>query len=457
VREPFATDSIPRGASRLAEDDTSQHSVVVANPGAVAELPSMAAGVAGAGLLRAYVAPFGSRRQFALLPGYILRGIEPELRRRRVQQPAIIDAQVRHVATVLEALVVVSQRAKVPRSGQNALIRVRNAFFDRRVAQMLRGTDRAFIGCYTAAERSFRACQRLGIVRFLEYPIAHHAFAQRVLTEEAALRPEYALTLQSHRFPPWLKDQLDLEVGLADKIFVLSTFHKRTFLESGIDERKLVVTPLGVDLEQFKPRQRDPADRPFRIVFVGQITQRKGISYLIDAFKKAAIPRAELVFVGRICGDHRVWSREPGVSWMPHIPRSELPALYASASAFVLPSIVEGFALTALEAMACGIPVIVSTNTFATDVITDGRDGFVVPIRNADAIAERLVYLNDHLSERNQIGKAARARAEQFSWEVYGQRVARALSSSVASSATGGMRPPIGQGAVVHDGRSLQE
>jgi starch synthase len=430
-RDSVKVGSIRGAADAACDTESRKECVVVANPGAVAEMPQMAAGLAAAGLLRAYVAPFGSKAEFSLLPAYVRRRIEPQLERRRV--PSVIsDDLVKNAATALELLVVGSQRLKLSARTQSRLISLRNADFDKRVAEMLREDDRVFIGCYTSAERSLRACHRHGTISFLEYPIAHHAFAERVLQQEAALQPEYASTLQAHRFPSDLRNKLDREVALADRIFVLSTFQKATFVESGVDESKLVVTPLGVDIELFRPMRALMADRPFRILFVGQITQRKGVSYLVEAFRQAAIPESELVLVGRICGDPRPWSKVNGVRWVPHVPRSELPRLYATASAFVLPSIVEGFALTALEAMACGIPPIVSTNTFATDVITDGRDGFVVPIRDANAITERLLYLHGHPSERRRIGEAASARAQQFSWDAYGQRVVGALAPVLA-------------------------
>jgi glycosyltransferase involved in cell wall biosynthesis len=117
------------------------------------------------------------------------------------------------------------------------------------------------------------------------------------------------------------------------------------------------------------------------------------------------------------------------VRHVPHVPRWELPALYRTADVFVLPSLVEGFGLVALEAMACGVPVVISANTFATDVVTDGVDGYVIPIRDAEAIAERLQYIHKYRAEGDRVGQAARRRAEQFSWERYGDLIASIVRS----------------------------
>ena len=91
--------------------------------------------------------------------------------------------------------------------------------------------------------------------------------------------------------------------------------------------------------------------------------------------------------MGEAVGSSEPWIREPRVRHVPPQPRSELRRIYLNADVYVLPSLAEGFGLTALEAMACGLPVILSEHTFAHDIVTDGKEGYVVPIRDADAIA----------------------------------------------------------------------
>jgi glycosyltransferase involved in cell wall biosynthesis len=169
---------------------------------------------------------------------------------------------------------------------------------------------------------------------------------------------------------------------------------------------------------------------PFRVLFVGRITQAKGISYLIKAFGKLGISRSELVLLGRIVGSNAPWRDERRVRHVPHVPRWMLPDHYRAAHVFVLPSLIEGFPLTALEAMACGIPPIVSEHTFAHDVITDGVNGYVVPIRDSDAIAERLEHLQRYPDARRAMGAAARRTAEELSWVAFGSRVATLLTES---------------------------
>src|SRR4029077_855471 len=170
------------------------------------------------------------------------------------------------------------------------------------------------------------------------------------------------------------------------------------------------------------------------VTFVGQIGQRKGLSYLLDGFEAAGIPQSELLLVGRPIGGTATWRNLENVRHLPQQPRSALPEVYGRTDVFVLPSLVEGFGLTPLEAMSCGKPVIVSDHTFGRDVIEDGVNGFVVPIRDSEAIADRLKLLGSDPTYRSRMGEAARRTAEGYSWATFGDRVADAVASSVSES-----------------------
>jgi len=414
---------------------TFESGAVVANPGAMYEMRVIAAGLARWGLLRAYIATFGAGNLGLpvalqrMLPYAIKRRIEQELRRRAV--PWMTEpGTVHHAAVFLECLFALTYRFRGLRFAQHPLLMARNRQFDRAVARRLQDTDRALICSYGAALESLHRCRDLGIPSYLMYPIAHHRFAEQILAEEAVRVPDYAATLQFHWVPPSLRATFESEIEQAHRIFVLSTFQKRTFVEAGVDESKLLVTPLGVDLELFQPGPTRRNDKTFRIVFAGQITQRKGISYLFDAFARASIPNSELLLVGRVCGTNRPWAHLRGIRHVMHVPRWKLPELYRQADVFVLPSLVEGFPLTAIEAMACGLPVILSENTFGSDVVKDAENGFLVPIRDPAAIADRLRHLHAYPEERLRIGLAARKRATAFSWDEYAGRVASIIAGA---------------------------
>jgi alpha-maltose-1-phosphate synthase len=400
---------------------------VVANPGARPELPMMAAGLAAAGTLRTYVAPFATTasetvRAPRVLPPRLRRRAARELARRSV--PGLIQrGHMLRRSTLLEAISVIASRHPITHRAAEPLRHLRNYSFDRNVARALKGSDRLFIGDYGASAQAMRRCAKLGITSFLNAPIAHYRFARQILEEEACLVPTFASTLPVTPFRDWYEQALEREFALADYIIVPSRFAARTFIEFGVSSDRLVVVPLGVDTDLFTPRKRSGRD-VFRILFVGQLTQQKGLSYLFSAFREAALGAAELLVVGRPLGNAIELARNAGARTVAHVPRAFLPNLYNAADVCVLPSLFEGFGLTALEAMACGVPTIVSANTFASDVITDAYDGFIVPIRDVTTLAERLMWLKNNDDARHEIGAAARGTAERLSWLDYGGRLA---------------------------------
>lgn len=399
--------------------------VVVANVSSNPEALHGAKALARAGMLGRYHVPLATterlERRVGRLPGKLADPLLRELRRRRLPDD-IPPSLVQSTATLADLRRVAASRLGRPREVRDRLAHAHRAAFDRGVARALGSSDRAVFALAGVAQQTTRQARRLGVPSVLNCPIGHHAGIRSLMREEEQLNPDWAATLQGQDFPDWVLEAHAEELAAADHILVLSEHAKRTFVERGVEESKMTKTPLGVDLELFRPRERED-DGVFRVIFVGQVTQRKGLSYLVDGFELAAIPNSELLLVGEVIGTSEPWANRPGVRHVSPLPRNELPDQYRLADVYVLPSLAEGFPLTTIEAMASGIPVIISTHTFADEVVTDGEDGFIVPIRDAEAIAERLRALAADPDRRAAIGRAARARAEQFPWSRYGEQI----------------------------------
>ncbi len=271
---------------------------------------------------------------------------------------------------------------------------------------------------YCALPAFEKAAQR-GTIRVLNYPLAHHAFTERYLSEEAELEPAFSATLNSHDRPAWQIERLDREIELANHILVGSSFAKDTFVAEGVPEHKLVVIPYGVDTELFHPTKKSDRSGRFNIVFVGQISQRKGLSYLLRAYERFHGSKTSLMLIGKIQGDGaalKPWRHL--FKHVPHVPRSELASLFQQADVLVFPTLVEGMPLVVIEAMASGLPVITTPNG-PGDIVRDGVDGFLVPPRDVDAIVRCLEQLRGNLDLRNWMGSNARARSQEFTWERY--------------------------------------
>jgi glycosyltransferase involved in cell wall biosynthesis len=414
----------------VSQTTTDHANVLVANPSSIPDLMMLAVHLAHAGRLREYVSPLAHRagsRMIARAP----TAIRTELRKRELPV-ATRPPAVRRAAVAGELLATASRRAGLPKELTRRLGQARSQRFDRATARSVHSGDRAAVVASGAALSTIYAAHRVDCPVLYWYPIAHHAFAERILAEEARRQPEWAETLQFHQFAHQQRTRLDTEIREADAIACLSTFHQRTFAEQDISHERLVLLPLGVDTELFTPGSGRSEDRPFTVAFVGQLTQRKGLSYLLAGFERAAIPGSRLLLVGRTVGTDRPWRHHPAVRHVSHMPRWNLPQVYSSADVFVMPSLVEGFGLTALEAMSCGLPVVLSTNTFGSDIVTDGQDGYIVPIRDADAIAYRLRHLYEHESSRLALARRARATAERYQWQDFGDRVIAVIDQNGA-------------------------
>lgn len=270
---------------------------------------------------------------------------------------------------------------------------------------------------------SIRRCkQRWGTVTMVERASSHPATVWRLLSREYE---RWGLVyLRDDWFTRWNMRKSLTELNEADYVTVPSQFAYDSFVEHGFDRRKLLFIPFGVDTKRFRPRPK--ADGVFRVLFVGQVIIRKGVPYLLEAWNRSRLPNSELVLVGRpeeaILPLLKKYAQGQPFRLVGHV--ADPADLFASASVFVFPSIEEGSALVTYEAMASGLPVIVTHN--AGSVAVDGEDGFIVPAGDAEAIAEKIALLYENPDLRRAMGESARKRIEPYTWDRYGDRLVQA-------------------------------
>jgi starch synthase len=291
--------------------------------------------------------------------------------------------------------------------------------FDEYVARNLPACD-VFCGLSGSALRTGRAAKRYGARYICDRGSSHIRFQNRILCEEYDLQG-----IPFSGIDPRIIGREETEYQFADAITVPSTFALNSFVEFGIPREKLRLAPYGVDLSLFHPTAA-PSAREFRVLFVGAISIRKGICYLLDAFERVQHERKYLKLVGSVSPELRDRVEKlrgrADVSVVGHVPQPQLKGIMSESHIMVLPSIEEGLALVQAQAMACGCPVIASQNTGAQDLFSDGVEGFIVPIRNADAITQCLQKLADNPHLRSQMSAAASERVKSIGgWEQYGQ------------------------------------
>lgn len=297
---------------------------------------------------------------------------------------------------------------------------------DRVAVRVLRRGADLFHGWSGSSLRSLQYCRDRGIVSFMENPAPHFRYSDEIVGadyESLGIRwkkdPEI--------FPKYFgfgPDHLQAEYEAAEYLILESEFTRETFLTRGFPASKLVLLPRGVDTARFRPPDRPRPHRPFRVVFFGPVGVRKGARHLLDAWSKLKLRDAELVLLGSIQADlravaERFAAADPTIRFVGFV--KDYLRFYLGSSVFVLPSLSEGSAKTTYEAMACGLPVIVTPN--AGSVARDGEDGFLVPPRDSEALQQKLLALYEDPQMREEMGRSARRRIEAFTWDAHRRKL----------------------------------
>ena len=303
--------------------------------------------------------------------------------------------------------------------------------FDGKVARRLGKTRLDAVYAYEGGARgTFREAKRRGVAAFYELPSSHWYWERRLLSEEAERNPAFANLLPKLNDSSGHMQWKDEELELADFVFVPSEHVRRT-LQGVVPDEKIRVVNYGAP--PVRPRQPDsnPTPGPLRVLFVGALSQRKGIGYLLDAVEMLD-SRVQLTLVGgRIAANPRVDAACARWRWFASLSHAEVLRRMQESDVLVLPSLAEGCALVVLEALACGLPVVVTPNTGAMEFVSDGAEGFVVPICRADAIADRLSQLDSDRQLLAAMSRNAQAAAAAKSWKSYRRNLADAVGAEL--------------------------
>lgn len=397
--------------------------VLVAHPGTQHSYQTALA-LQNAGMLKQYVTGFYYKIPSVLdslilwLPAKYCNKLKRMFLRRRNDD---LDQSLIYAFPLLEFIYVSTARLRYIQRWSGHVLRWRNRQFDKCVAMMVNVMRPSAVICYdSCAFNTFKACKKSGSIAILDQSVGHLAFGIKILREEAVLHPEFADTL-SINIPEGLVEQVTAEALAADRVLVASEYVRSTLVEIGVSASRIAIIPYGVDVNRFYPDAKRK-NGLFRVLFVGGIGQRKGIKYLLEAFKQLNIPDAELVLVGGILGEGSALEPYQDIyRHIPSVPYREVHTVFQSADVFVYPSLHEGSALAIYEALACGLPVITTPN--AGSVVRDGVEGFIVPIRDVNAIKEKILLLHQNKGLRYLMSVNARTRAECFTWKSYGRNL----------------------------------
>lgn len=280
----------------------------------------------------------------------------------------------------------------------------------------------------------FHWAGKLGITKILEKFSAPYLIDFSLVSEEHLLWPGWEALYCAAKISQEILAKEQAEWNAADAIICASDFVAAGLSSRGVPAEKLHVVPYGVETNKFATR-REPwnGQRPLRLLFIGGVMLRKGVQYLYKALQKLNGRQLSVRMVGSVAIQEPYQSRlRERAELTGRVPRQEVRRHYEWADVFVFPSLCEGSATVTYEALAAGLPVITTPN--AGSVVRDGVEGFIVPIRDAEAIASKLDLLAGDPGLLAQMSANAWARAQEFSWEKYGERLIAAINQIMSQA-----------------------
>jgi starch synthase len=413
--------------------------VLVACPDARPPAYQAVIGLARAGLLQTFLTAYYDRgpgrlealggriapAQFNRLRRQLARRFDPEIPVERVRSAWGFDLALR-----LEA-----RLAGRSGSARREVARWRTERFDRVLARLI---DReppaaALVFSDVGSRHALRACHERGVPYVLSMVHGDVREEREVLRREASVSPDFfGLYLGDGRLDveelDWLHDRRLAELEGADLVLVPSDHIAEMLVRHGTPREKVRVIPYAADAFRFRP---DPGKRfgpDCTFLFAGGISQRKGIKYLLEAWQRVRRPGWRLQLLGALPRDPGpIAGLLEGVEVLGRVSHSEMPERMARADVFVFPTLFEGSAVVTYEALACGLPSVVTPS--AGSVVRDGIEGLLVAPGEVEPLTEAMERLGTDPSRREAMAVAARSRAESFDWPRYHAAVVEALQA----------------------------
>jgi glycosyltransferase involved in cell wall biosynthesis len=306
--------------------------------------------------------------------------------------------------------------------------------FAERVARMDLPPHEVFLGYSYASLEALRAERARGHLTLVDQ-IDPGRTEWELLREEAARWPEYADAEPDA--PAGYYERAQAEWREADVTIVNSEWTRRAIIQQGADPKRIEIIPLAFQPEPLPAPPARPPRGSLSVLWLGSVILRKGIAYLVEAARRLVREPVRFLVAGPI-GIHEAALRgaPPNVRWLGAVPRSEARRLYLDADVFVLPTLSDGFALTQVEALAHGLPVITTPNCGA--VVDDGRTGFVVPARDAARLADAVLRFVRDPGLASALRPACLEAAHRFSLDAYTHRLQAVIRKGLEARPPGG-------------------
>ena len=258
-----------------------------------------------------------------------------------------------------------------------------------------------------------------------------------VLQQIDAGRVHYEVVAEAKLWPGWQRAGMnppedyfvrsEKEWETASVVVVNSRWARDALTRQGVPADKMVVLPLYYDFPPGLQSLTRDWKTPLKVLWAAEVVLGKGIKYLLEAARRLAGRNITFVVAGTVgISREAVASAPASVKFLGRVPRAEIHRYYSESHVFVFPTLSDGFGLTQLEALAHGLPVIATPN--CGDVVSDGIDGYIVPARDAAALAEAIARLDDDRDLLCRMAAMTGEKVRKFSLTGYGKRLTKAVA-----------------------------
>jgi glycosyltransferase involved in cell wall biosynthesis len=361
-----------------------------------------------------------------LLPG----GAKAELLRRsfNIDQNLITNFPLREMAR----LVVSKLGFKMLADGENSALGINTVYneFDKKVAAKLRQLN-GLQAVYTyedGALNTFRKARELSISCIYDLPIGYWKASRRLMQAEFENRPEWAATLTGFKDSDAKLARKDEELKLADHIYVASSFTKSTLSDYSGNLAPVSVVPYGFPAPYLERKYEGAKNRPLRLLFVGGLSQRKGIANMLEAVEPFENSVSLTIIGKKVVEDCKPLNKAlVKHRYIASLPHHEILREMRQHDVLLFPSLFEGFGLVVTEAMSQGTPVIATERTCGPDLIEHGKNGWIVEAGNTEALKSQIEGIIGHSKILEYAGKNALKTAGERPWEKYGAELCASL------------------------------
>lgn len=274
------------------------------------------------------------------------------------------------------------------------------------------------------------------IKRILDVSIATRPYMKQTFQKDYDMTGEDALLT---KYPEiWDKNSLDRvmeEIHLSEYFFAASKVVEDSIVYCGVDRSQIYRIQYGVDCNKFDFVPKEKVHAPIKLIFVGAVNYRKGIHHLLKVVGQFRPEEVELFLAGEYDATDKLYLNsqdKENIHFLGFVTRDKLATLYQECDVFVFPTLGEGFGMVNLEAMSCGLPLIISNKAGGNDLIDEGKNGFQFEAGNDDELKDKIQWFIDHPNEIREMSFNARSTAEKYTWDEYYTKVCKAVKEIVA-------------------------